>query len=329
MTMYAIFSWNSERGPIKSWDQMASVEMHNGRMKPIAHGIEGAPAPIFLVGSREITAEVRQRLVQHGIDPGAIRKGGVIAHEAIITASREFFYLGSKEDQQARLEGWTRAQVDFVMRRYGKHRVASLVLHQDEQTPHIHAVVIPFKHSVDRRRRDLDPQWGLDGQILTAKPELSQLQTDYGMAMARFGLSRGRISSNDKHKPYAVVMAEVEAERAAIKLREADIQEREQELAACLIRLRDGWKGVDEKSREAAAAREIVTKLLEELKLRENDYQAVLTRERRLAHNERALREREKAVAAREDVLESRRDTQQRGTGASRFMPTLPSHLSI
>lgn len=304
MKMYAIFTWDAEHGPIKTWDRMTSVEMHNGRTKPIAHGLEGAPPPEFLIGSPKITREVRQRLVDHGIDPGGIREGGVIAHEAIITASREFFYMGGSNEQRARFDMWKRAQVDFVTNRYGAHRIASMVLHQDEHTPHIHLVAVPLKHAIDGRRRDKAPRWGLDNQVLTARDELHQLQTDYGKAMAPFGLSRGKEGSERKHVPYSVILSDIEAEREAIRLREAQVKAQEEELAACLIRLRDGWRAVEERGREAAAARAAVTSMLEELKRREIDYEGLLVREGRLKRSLEALQAREAAVAVREGALQ-------------------------
>ena len=290
MKMYAVFSWDSEHGPIKSWDRLASVEIHNARTRPIAHGVVGAPPVEFLVGSPAIVADLRNRLKDHGIDPASIREGGVIAYEAIITASPEFFEAGSKVEQQKRLAGWTAAQVDFVTKRYGGHRVVSMVLHQDEQTPHIHAVIVPLKHGVDRRRRDLTARWGLDGQILSARGEWRQLQTDYGKAMAPLGLSRGEEGSTRKHQPYAMVLADIEAERAAIRIREADLADREQAINDHLIRLRDGWKLVEERHREAKAAREAAVAIMKEASDREGEYQERLKRERELERQLAALR---------------------------------------
>ncbi|KTW13555.1 MobV family relaxase [Sphingomonas sanguinis] len=303
MKMYAIFTWDAEHGPIKTWDRMTSVEMHNGRTKPIAHGMDGAPPPEFLVGSPKIANEVRHRLADHGIDPSGIRENGVIAHEAIITASREFFHMGSPDEQKARLEKWKQAQVDFATQRYGVHRIASMVLHQDEHTPHIHLVAIPLKLATDGRRRERTPRWGLDNQVLTARDELRQLQTDYGKAMASFGLSRGREGSERKRVPFSVILSDIEAEREAIKLREAEVRAREEQLDACLITLRDGWHAVVEKDREAAAARAAVVSMMADLKRREIEYEGLLVREGRLKRSLDDLNAREAAVAKRERVL--------------------------
>ncbi len=301
MKMYAIFSWDSEHGPIKSWDRMRSVEIHNGRVKPIAHGNDGAPPPDFLVGSPNIAADVRKRLIGHQIDPDRIRNGGVIAHEAVITASREFFAMGSEEERRTRLVAWTEAQVDFVTQRYGSHRVASMVLHQDEHTPHIHAVVVPLKYATDGRHRgEPQPYWRLDGQVLTARGELRQLQTDYGRAMAPLGLSRGEPNSENKHQSYSVAVADLEAERAAIRMREAELLAQQRGVEQAMVHLRDGWIQIIEEKREIASARAAVVKLLEEVKRREIEYEGLLVRETRLRRHEELIRERERAVEARE-----------------------------
>lgn len=269
MKMYAIFSWDFKNGPIKSWSHMQRVQIHNGRLKPIAHGVDEAPGPTFLIGTPDISAEVRKRLIEHGLDPDRVRQGGVIAHEAYISASPDFFYSGTHLQQQERLAQWVKAQKEFVTGRYGLHRIASMVLHQDEQTPHIHVVVIPLKLAPDGRRKDCSPRWGLDNQLLTARAELFKLQTDYGKAMAPFGLSRGEENSERKHQPYSVVMSDLQAQRAALELREHETHEREKEIEVSLIRLRDGWRDVEEKAREAAAARSAVIMLMKDVEERE------------------------------------------------------------
>ena len=292
MKVYAIFSWDSENGPIKSWDRMRSVEIHNGRVKPIVHGNDGAPPPEFLVGSPTIAADVRKCLVGHQIDPDRIRNGGVIAHEAVITASREFFAMGSEEERRTRLVAWTEAQVDFVTRRYGPHRVASMVLHQDEHTPHIHAVVVPLKYAADGRQRgEPQPYWRLDGQVLTARGELRQLQTDYGRAMAPLGLSRGEPNSENKHQSYSVAVADLEAERTAIRMREAELLVQQQAVEQAMVHLRDGWARIVEEKREITAARAAVVSMMEELARQTDEEEARVQRERELTEGLRRLRD--------------------------------------
>jgi hypothetical protein len=109
MKLYSTISWDVKNGFIKTWDQMRSVEIHNGRGTPLAHVVEGAPPPEYLFGTPRIVADARQRLLDHGIDPDNRRREGVIAREVVLSASHEFFAAGSEADRVDRLQKWKAA----------------------------------------------------------------------------------------------------------------------------------------------------------------------------------------------------------------------------
>ncbi len=64
-----------------------------------------------LVGGRNLVADVRHRLTSLGINPDCLSRNGVIAYEAILTASAECFDAGADEERRQRLEAWTEEQV--------------------------------------------------------------------------------------------------------------------------------------------------------------------------------------------------------------------------
>ncbi|MCI1141702.1 plasmid recombination protein [Sphingomonas sp. WKB10] len=160
---------------------------------------------------------MKRRLEMVRLDPDRLRRNGVIAYEAILTASAEFFENGTEADRAARLVAWTKAQVNWADDRYGPLRVASMVLHQDEKTPHIHLVVLPLEVKSDRRRTDREPRWSLVGRTISGPGRFDQVQDDYAAAMAPFGLVRGVRGSGRKHEPVPVYLA-----RMARKEQEVD-----------------------------------------------------------------------------------------------------------
>jgi hypothetical protein len=207
---FAIITFR-DTGPIKSWSDLRGANVHNSRLKPIEHGIEGAPPPRHLVGSPDLVADVKSKLGRAGIDPAKMRKNGVIAYEAVMTASPEFFE-GADETKR---EKWIDAQVAFAIKRWGAHRVASMVLHLDEKTPHIHVVILPLEVKPDKRRTDPHAvRWSLVGRTISGPGKFDQLQDDYAAEMAPFGLVRGVKGSDRKHRPVVAFLAEL-AQREA------------------------------------------------------------------------------------------------------------------
>src|ERR1035437_11028552 len=67
-----------------------------------------------------------------------------------------------------------------------------MVLHLDEQTPHLHLLVVP---------RVLSPSgtWRLNSKALFDRERLRELQTEYGNALAPLGIRRGEPGSQASH----------------------------------------------------------------------------------------------------------------------------------
>lgn len=110
-----------------------------------------------------------------------LRSDAVRAVELVLTGSPE----GFKRDADGRaldVRGtpWVQDNLDFLRQRFGEKNVVSFTLHQDEVTPHIHAVVVPV--TADGR---------LSSRDVFSPASLRQLQTDYARAMAPHGFKRG------------------------------------------------------------------------------------------------------------------------------------------
>ena len=327
MKMYSTISWDVKNGFIKTWDQLRSVEVHNGRGVPLAHVVEGAPPPEYLLGSPQIVAAARQRLTDHGIDPDNRRREGVIAREVVLSASHEFFAAGSASDQADRFEKWKAAQVPFLKQRFGEHRLVSVVLHRDEYTPHVHAVVLALKHAPDRQR---GAEWTLAGEVLAATGKWAQDQTAYALAMAPFGLSRGKEKSDNKHRPYGEMVSELNAEQNAVRIERQDLVQRQSGLERALVDLRDGWNNISdlrkraaEENRQAESARAAAAALLKEAV----EAQAVARADgRRLEHEFDLLRHQQASADKREADLERRERVLKPGNGVGLRGATIASH---
>ncbi len=129
------------------------------------------------------TERIEQAGVTRKVKPDAVR-----AVEMILTASADFF----ERDESGlaldiRRSEWLKKNREFLQERYGKNVVA-LTLHQDEKTPHLHAIIVP-----------LTPDNRLSAKEVFTPRTLRALQTDYAKAMQGFGLERGIEGSKAKH----------------------------------------------------------------------------------------------------------------------------------
>ena len=161
---------------------------------------------------------IEERLHDAGITK--MRQDAVQGMEFILTASPERF----KRDETGQATGdyrnstWVKANLDFMQRQYGPNLVA-FTLHQDEKTPHIHAVVVPI--TADGR---------LCAKELFNPKTLRQLQTDYAQAMKPFGLERGIEGSRARHVEMKHIYGLQQAQRQEIQKELVPVQRQQEPL---------------------------------------------------------------------------------------------------
>ncbi|MBC6613371.1 plasmid recombination protein [Hymenobacter sp. BT507] len=132
-----------------------------------------------------------------------LRKDAVRAVEVLLTASEERFTKDPTTGQRAdiRDSSWVKDNLDFLQKRYGSENVIGCMLHQDESTPHLHALVVPI---TQQQRVHKGEKVGvavrLSARDLFNPVALRQLQTDYAQAMAPYGLQRGVMYSTARHE---------------------------------------------------------------------------------------------------------------------------------
>lgn len=118
----------------------------------------------ILIGSKNIKEDAEKYI--EGIK---LRKNGNIARDIIMTASPEFFRERTRED----IDNWVELNLKFLKDKFGDNCIYA-VLHQDETTPHIHALVVP-KFWVEKQQ-----QYKLRSNIyFDGKDKLSKWQDEY------------------------------------------------------------------------------------------------------------------------------------------------------
>ena len=133
--------------------------------------------------------ENRTQAIQHRLDTaGLTRKIGNNQVRAI-----RILLTGTHEDMEritndGRLDEWCSDNLKYLADTFGKENIVSAVLHMDEQTPHIHATLVPIVRG-ERKRKKKEEQ---------VKKRYRKKPTDT-QAMSRYGLQRGIDGSEAKH----------------------------------------------------------------------------------------------------------------------------------
>lgn len=172
----------------------------------------------YVLNYENLAKAIQARIEHAGIHK--VRQDAVKGMEFILTASPELF----KRDTNGQVVGdyrnsdWVKANLDFMKQHYGRNLVA-FMLHQDEKTPHIHAIVVP-----------ITPDNRLCAKELFNPKTLKVLQTNYAQAMKPFGLERGIEGSRAKHVEMKHIYGLQQQERKAIEQELASLQQAHQPL---------------------------------------------------------------------------------------------------
>jgi hypothetical protein len=181
---------------IKTQAHALAATGHNYRQEQHPHAIANADKEAPHPNREYVNHEQKDywslleaRIQEAGVK--RIRHDSVRGMEVILTGSPEGFIRG--QDGRAvdySKSKWAQDNLNFLKEQFGAKNVVSFTLHQDEKTPHIHAVLAPI---TDKNTLSAD-------QLFNPK-SLRQLQTDYAQAMAPHGMERGVEHSQAKHDP--------------------------------------------------------------------------------------------------------------------------------
>ncbi len=160
-----------------------------------------------------------------------------------------FILSGSHEDMlrlesEGRLGEWCDSTMQWLYSTFGKENVVAATLHADEETPHIHATIVPIVQG-ERRKAKTEAENGkrkyktkkdkvrlCADDVLTPK-KLEEYQTTYAEQMKPFGLERGIYGSEAKHRSnmeyYKEILKETEQKQTEEAKRIEKIRELEKQ----------------------------------------------------------------------------------------------------
>lgn len=194
---------------------LGSVDSHNRRLvfTPNANP-DGVFKRMAGNGNESLSDVVYSHIGNKGIKK--YRKDAVVAVEVMLTASPEYFRppessISGKYGlyDEGKLKSWIHSSINFLSDKYGDNLV-DYVLHLDEATPHIHAIVVPVVNKEKKlRRTDFEifnnvpnkvvKVASLDAKNMFDIRALYDLQEQYPKALEHLGLTRGKNKSKALH----------------------------------------------------------------------------------------------------------------------------------
>jgi len=188
---YAVLRVNRRKA--KAMAAIAASSAHTMREKPAPNADPDGAAPVVM---HLADGKTPYQAAKHLLD-GAERRNRdtVLCREIVLSASPSYFRPGREHIGGAyepdKVKAWTMASLAWAKRQW-PDQLASVVLHLDEQTPHLHLLVVP-------RVRSPSGTWRLNSKGLFDRERLRELQTGYGEALAPLGIRRGEPGSQAAH----------------------------------------------------------------------------------------------------------------------------------
>lgn len=151
-----------------------------------------------------------------------------VADELVMTASHNFF----KDMPREQIKEWADTCMEFVYNDLGykKEQILHATFHLDEETPHIHCVVVPLIKKLDNRTKT-ERYTISKKQYIKYKLQLSRLQDMYHKRLTEKGydLERGIKGSDNQHikiKEYKKLNQELNVRNDRIDKAMADFEEK-------------------------------------------------------------------------------------------------------
>ncbi|MDR2913283.1 MAG: plasmid recombination protein [Tannerella sp.] len=205
----------------------------------------------FPDGVRNRTEAIQYR-IEHAKIARKISHNQVRAIRVMMTGSPEQMQCIQDE---GKLDDWCRDSLDWLRKEVGNENVVSAVLHLDEQTPHIHATVVPIVTGERRKAKQEQQKAGrkykkkkinaprLCADDIMSRERFTHLQNTYAHAMSKFGLVRGKEGSKARHIGTQQYYRELVGKNEDLK---EIIQEQEHERQEVYHKTRDLYDRKDE-----------------------------------------------------------------------------------
>jgi hypothetical protein len=182
-----------DRRKAKAMAAIAASSAHTMREKPTPNTDPDGAAPVVMhLADGRTPYQAARHLLE-----GAERRNRdtVLCREIVLSASPSYFRPGRETMggvfEPDKVKAWATASLTWAKRQW-PDQLASAVLHLDEQTPHLHLLVVP-------RVKSPKGIWHLNSKALFDRERLRELQTRYGEALAPLGIRRGEPGSQAVH----------------------------------------------------------------------------------------------------------------------------------
>ena len=157
-------------------------------------------------GVKDRSAAIQRRLEEARLTR-KIGNNQVRAIRILLTGTHEDM---ERITNEGRLDEWCNDNLKYLADTFGKENIVSAVLHMDEQTPHIHATLVPIVKG-ERKRRKKEEQAKkryrkkptdtvrLCADDIMTRVKLKSYQDTYAQSMSGYGLQRGIDGSEARH----------------------------------------------------------------------------------------------------------------------------------
>ena len=181
------------------------------------------------------TLAIRHRLDTAGLKR-KIGKNQVQAIRIVLSGTHEDM---ARVEGEGKLDEWCADNVKWLRETYGADNLVSAVLHMDEETPHIHATIVPIvqgerrkqkkEENVKRKYKVKAPAPRLCADEVMSRANLIRYQDSYGDHMAKYGLKRGirgsvakHLSTHEYYRNLIIQGEDIQANIANLLAREAE-----------------------------------------------------------------------------------------------------------
>lgn len=227
---YAIIRVNK----LKAGD-LAGVERHNLRIGTPEPNVDPSRSHLnryITAGNHGLKNSIDKRIKDAGVKR-KVRPDAVLGIEVMMTASPEFFDADMRAGKSAKLEEWIKDSIKYVYELAGgEENVVQLVLHMDEETPHIQGVFVPLTDdapsTAKKKKATTEKAIALNAKPWTSPGKWQRMWTTYAAAMAKHGLRRGEFRlENEAPQEHTTLKAGREeviqvAKRAEVKADRAE-----------------------------------------------------------------------------------------------------------
>src|SRR6185312_1254301 len=196
-------------GKLTGWAKVTNANKHNLWMRETLNADPSKTSMNrLLVVTTDLKATAKARFLEMNVKPA--RKTTTLVSEVILTASPEAF---KREDFD--LNQWVDDNLTWMKEKFQDNLIQA-VLHLDERTPHIHAMVTPIINNGKENKLIAKHFWG------EAKG-LKALQTEYAKVVEGHGLKRGIEKSKARHETIKDYYTNLNKAEKVTKMKEPDM----------------------------------------------------------------------------------------------------------